>query len=126
MSKLLVEKIVPKLKNGSQISGITSKGNQWFLWRVNDKYDIFGYDEEPPVEEGQEYDFDVKTEQKGKYMNTTISLKTARSQQQNDVMDALRKVYAKVEELGGKIDGLEELIMGLENTLKEKDDISKE
>jgi len=120
MTKILVKKIVPKLKDGSQISGITSKGRQWYLWWVNDKYNMFGYSEEPPVEEGKEYDFDIKTEQKGKYTNTTISL-IKKAFGGSEIVDALKKIYAKIDELDKKFNAFTEIFTEKDNDIKPED-----
>ena len=70
--KILVEDIVlAQKKSGEPVSGTSSKGTKWTLYKVNGKYSYFHYgDDELDISENIEYDFIVDTNEKG----TTIKL----------------------------------------------------
>lgn len=124
---LKIEKVLPKTnKEGSQISGTSKNGKNWYLWQINGKYDMFGYSEEPPVEVGKEYDLKIDekiTEYNGKeYKNYTASFKKETDKKNEEVMDALRKVYAKVEEGNGM---LSQIILDIEGLYEKTNELLK-
>jgi predicted RNA-binding protein with TRAM domain len=101
---ITVEKCLPKQNGeGMQLSGTNSRGGKWYLWQINGKYDMFSNSENPPVEEGKEYDLDIKektTEKNGKtYKNYTASFKTEASKKADEVMEQLKKINDRLDKL---------------------------
>ncbi len=109
MENITIHNIEPaQRKDGSEISGVSKKGNNWKLYKINKKYSYFHFgDDEPEFEVGNSYDFVVEEQVSGEYINYTLSLpkkgdfEKAKSEK---TFDDMRKAFAKLQK---QVDQLE-------------------
>ena len=128
-----INNISPKLsREGSQLCGTNASGADWYLWLINDKYDMFSNSPEPPVEIGKEYDLEVETKVNGKFTNYTLKQRKATSRQdyvkpeiQPEERREVQKDDKQLEELKKIVSNIEELVIGMESMIKEILDNSK-
>jgi len=69
--ELEIDSVSPALrKDGSLVSGMSKKGVEWQLFKVNDKYSLFHYGGgKPEFIVGAIYNFDLETKIDGNYTN---------------------------------------------------------
>ena len=106
--------------------GTSKKGNKWWLFRINEKYSYFCYTAEPSFKEGDDIDCDIKTEQSGQYLNSTIIYpkKVNPNQIVMDEMAGLNQRLTKMGQyLADKFEYLKDEIQEIKDLIKPKDEL---
>ena len=91
-------------KAGERVSGTSKNGNKWTMFKINEEYAYFHYgDGDLRIEEGQEYDFEISQNEKGKTARL-ISQKDIKADfNHQELMTGLRAIYKLVKELEEKL-----------------------
>ena len=114
ITKITIDSITEKLKkDGTPIEGVSSKGNKWKLYRVNNKYDFFHNGEgEPRLEIGEEYEMEETSKTNEYGTTTTINFPRPGGRPSNDgnvmIMD---EIIAGFKALNERLDKLIEYIV---------------
>ena len=88
-------------KDGSTISGVTSRGSTWTLWHIVDgvgeKYGIFMYgDDKPEYKIDGQYEIEYEEETKGEYTNRTIRPQSKRTGGVSASIVEIKEMFAKI------------------------------
>jgi hypothetical protein len=119
METITIHDIKPATKKtGEEIKGMSKNGDAWQLYRVNNRYSYFHYGEDAPdFEIGESYEFNVKEQVSGEFINYTISLPRkgdVEKAETNKTFDDMRKAFAGLRD---RLDKLESEFKLLKNFL---------